>query len=87
MIVVLGNDSCSGVSIPTPFCKSTIDVKGEMTGRKWSDKEGTASSRALFAHMTIRIRVRKCNNHANSNKLTKRKLDASLGGLITTLPY
>lgn len=41
-----------GASAPTPFWSNTIEVEGEMIGRSWSDREGVASRRALFAHRT-----------------------------------
>ena len=51
-MVVSGNDLWRGASAPTPFWSRTIDVDGEITGLSWSDREGVASRRALFAHRT-----------------------------------
>jgi len=52
MIVALGNEVWRGASAPTPFWRRTIEVFSEITGRSWSEREGVASRRALFAQRT-----------------------------------
>lgn len=52
MIVEAGNEVWRGASAPTPFWRSTIEVFSEITGRSWSEREGVASRRALFAQRT-----------------------------------
>ena len=52
MIVDFGNEVCRGASAPTPFWRRTIEVFSEIIGRSWSEREGVASRRALFAQRT-----------------------------------
>ena len=52
MMVLDGNEACRGASAPTPFWSRTTEVEGEMMGRRVSESEGLASSRALLAHRT-----------------------------------
>jgi hypothetical protein len=72
MIVELGNEVWRGASAPTPFWRRTIEVFSEMIGRSWSEREGVASRRALFAQRTgYQLRTGKASEWLVSKKTEK----------------